>query len=266
MLTANQPYQYALCPPQHRRRVFWGVTGVHVLLVLLTALSSVFTVTPPKPTGIRVRLVTAQRSTEPPVHSLPSKQTTTSRIPPRRTVTHRKSKIRPASAIPAPTVPKHVVSWRARSAADIRKSAQLETPPKRLRAVPASPRHISASPASIAGRINRKVNNLRISAPVGETSASNADEFFAALSAVLYRLWQQPDRSSVGSGRPTVRAAVTVTSAGRLLSAKLTGASGIPAMDQSVRAALNRIRDLPAPKDFGLRKSRLIVNIVFELD
>ncbi|NOY82261.1 MAG: TonB C-terminal domain-containing protein [Kiritimatiellaeota bacterium] len=134
---------------------------------------------------------------------------------------------------------------------------------RRTRSVPALP---SVSPDTIASRISRKVNRLRLTVPGGASTPRSTEAFFSALSAVLYRLWRQPDRSAVGSGRPTVHASVTVDAFGRLVAVRLTGPSGIPAMDESVKAALARIGRLPAPRDFGVPEARLTVDIAFELD
>ncbi len=241
-------------PAAHRRRVFWAVAGAHLLVVLLTALSTAFNSRPRPPTGIRVRLVALQR----PVPVSPATGSSGAAPPP-----HKKKSSRPRPHPVPPPRRSRPTAWRPRSAADIRRTARLSSAERRPRTVPALP---SVSPDTIAGRIARKVNNLRLTVPGGGSTSRNTEAFFSALSAVLYRLWRQPDRTSVGSGRPTVHASVTVDASGRLLAVRLTGPSGIPAMDESVRAALARINRLPAPRDFGVPGARLTVEIAFELD
>lgn len=86
-------------------------------------------------------------------------------------------------------------------------------------------------------------NGLGIGNGIGDGMMAN---YFDQIHAIVYRLWSQPSKSLVRDN-PTVTVALSVAEDGRVISAKISRKSGVPAMDNSAQALLSHLEKLPAP-------------------
>lgn len=86
--------------------------------------------------------------------------------------------------------------------------------------------------------------------------------YFEQLKHYFYIRWQQPPRSLLGNRNREVMVEFTVAANGRILDSRIIRASGIKAMDQSVRQLLDNLNPLPPPRvkttfQLKLRTNRL---------
>lgn len=86
--------------------------------------------------------------------------------------------------------------------------------------------------------------------------------YFEQLKHYFYIRWQQPPRSLLGNRNQEAVVEVTVAADGQILASRIIRASGIKAMDQSVRQLLDNLNPLPPPRvkttfQLKLRTNRL---------
>ena len=86
--------------------------------------------------------------------------------------------------------------------------------------------------------------------------------YFEQLKHCFYIRWQQPPRSLLGNRNQEAVVEVTVAADGQILASRIIRASGIKAMDQSVRQLLDNLNPLPPPRvkttfQLKLRTNRL---------
>jgi TonB family protein len=169
----------------------------------------------------------------------------------------------PPKPVPKKPAKKPANQWRARTAEEILKTANLSTPPKRpTRTASTDPDKIRAQLAK--GLHGRKVRPVVVSG--GRPAQGAVARYYDAVSAALYGLWDQPSRAEVGGGRPTVTASITVDADGRVSRAGLSRGSGTRAMDASVVRVLKDLARLPPLRDYGITARTLAISVQFELD
>ncbi|OGV64328.1 MAG: hypothetical protein A3K19_28140 [Lentisphaerae bacterium RIFOXYB12_FULL_65_16] len=184
-----------------------------------------------------------------------------------------KTTIKPTPLPPKAEPVKPKSTWKPRSAEDIRKSAKL-TPIK-----PLLPKGPSIDPNALASKIRNNIKNINITPlPTGSSGRPGSDNgvasgsgpeaarYFDLVSARLHEMWDQPTRASVGNGQPRVTVHVTVLPDGQVTVTRVDRNSGVAPMDTSVAALLQKLRRLPAYRDFGITASKLSIEVVFELD
>ncbi|MBN2451824.1 MAG: TonB C-terminal domain-containing protein, partial [Lentisphaeria bacterium] len=118
-----------------------------------------------------------------------------------------------------------------------------------------------------AGVFEVRVESDRTGSPPSSRSADPQQEqrWLDAVGALLYERWSQPSRSEVGRGNPMVQVTLSVKSDGGVLSTRVTGGSGVLAMDGSVRQMLSSLNLVPAFGAYGLEGASRAVTITFRL-
>jgi colicin import membrane protein len=118
-------------------------------------------------------------------------------------------------------------------------------------------RRLERSRESLSRRLSDSVS-VEVPGPGGASVAN-----WAQLVQSLYdRAWIEP--AGAGDGRAAAQVSVTIARDGTVISASLTSPSGNAALDQSIRAALDRVRQVP-PFPPGAREERRTVIINFNL-
>ena len=268
--------------PSWHRKLLMRVTAAHVAAIFLLFIASLFSLPRnPNLVPLHVSLVSLPSTPSPapgPVTPTPPVTPEPPRpAPPAPEPAPRpepKPEPRPKPPPPKPPEPRLPKKrWKPRTPEEIRKSFEQTPRPAPRPQVPTS--NLKVDARDIAARINKQVNNLRVaviptpgastsSAP--PTSQREAASYFAAVSAVLHRLWQQPDRGAVGRTEPTVTVSLTVASDGRLVRCRTVRRSGVGAMDRSVASVLRGLDRLPAPASHGIRRKEITIEVVFDLD
>jgi TonB family protein len=96
-------------------------------------------------------------------------------------------------------------------------------------------------------------------------TAINDSRYQNALHSRFYTAWQQPDSLAAPRGKISVPADVDINRDGRVLRFKIAQPSGYRALDDSIRAAGKRVRQVdPPPLPSGTKQLRL--RIKFDLD
>ena len=268
--------------PSRHRALFMRVTAAHVAAVFLLFVASLFSL-PREPVlvPLRVNLVSAPSTPSPapgtpaptpPVTPEPPKPTPPRPTPPRPTPP-RPTPPKPTPAKPTPPPPPKK-QWKARTADEIRRSATITPRSTPRPPAPTPTRRVDAR--DIAARINERVNNLKVAVvpspsvgsatPSRPTSQREAASYFAAVTAVLHRLWHQPERGAIGRAEPTVAVSLTVASDGRVTRRRTSRPSGVAAMDRSVASVLRNLDRLPSPSSHGIGHKTITIEVVFELD
>jgi TonB family protein len=96
-------------------------------------------------------------------------------------------------------------------------------------------------------------------------TAINDSRYQNALHSRFYTAWQQPDSLAAPRGKISVPADVDINRDGRVVRFKIARPSGYRALDDSIRAAGKRVRQVdPPPLPNGTKQVRLRIN--FDLD
>ncbi len=249
------------------RRQWWllcAVVGGHSVLIAFLLLSGCAAQpTPPTVQTMKARLVALPTPAPPAPRApdrAPDREPERQPAPPPQKTAVRKV---PAPVKEAPPKKKPKKEWRSRTPEEIRRDAQLADRP---RPRPAAP---TESAASIAARLSERVPVRKVSIPAPSSREVRTDamrQYYAAVSARLYSLWAQPDRSAIGSGLPSVQVSIRVTRDGRVAKTTMLAKSAMPAMDDSVALALSRLGRLPAFSDYGVEARELEIPIVFQVN
>jgi TonB family protein len=120
----------------------------------------------------------------------------------------------------------------------------------------------STAPSKELQALDRTMKNLQ----AGISTATSVDmplgpggggptyaNFLAAVKKIYMDAWREPNAEEVRDGRTVV--VVVIARDGEVLSARITQPSGNPAVDQSVQAALDRVRRaVPLPEGSGSQR------------
>ncbi len=95
--------------------------------------------------------------------------------------------------------------------------------------------------------------------PSDKTQIPDADaRGFARVRAAFYELWVQPSRTEVGD--QSAEAVISLGTGGRVISSRLSGPSGNAVLDNSVRRALNAVKQITGlPNGFVERHREISV-------
>jgi TonB family protein len=96
-------------------------------------------------------------------------------------------------------------------------------------------------------------------------TAINDSRYQNALHSQFYTAWQQPESLAAPRGKISVPADVDINGNGRVVRFKIAQPSGYRVLDESIRAAGKRVRQVdPPPLPSGTKQVRLRIN--FDLD
>ena len=190
---------------------------------------------------------------QPSTLTAPATSTSANAAKPAHTVdVNLKPVVRKPQTKPAPQVkrqqepdPQEAAEAEERAAAEAAATAAANAARQRQAAWEARTRQFGSSLASLQkGLTSGGVTAM----PFGPGGTAVAD--YGAFVVSLYdRAWRSPD--DVQDNSATVRAKIVVARDGHIVSAEIVRKSGYPAMDASVRAALDRVTDVgrPFPED-----------------
>ncbi|MFA4945429.1 MAG: TonB family protein [Lentisphaeria bacterium] len=159
---------------------------------------------------------------------------------------------------------------RAERIKEMRRSLRKPAKPTLAALKPGAPPKINANDIKerlMAGVPNPVVTPRFASGAAAAVSSDAAAEFFSALKAELDSRWREPSRAEVGGATPRVLVRLVILNDGTVKVASVARASGVGAMDASVRqliAALQKLRS--SPRQFNIAASQLEVEVAFELD
>jgi TonB family protein len=105
-------------------------------------------------------------------------------------------------------------------------------------------------------------DSITVETPGRDGSGPSVGNWAQVVHSIYDRAWIEP--SSASDARAAAKATITIARDGAVVSASLTSPSGNAALDQSVRAVLDRVRQLPA-FPAGAREERRTVIINFKL-
>ena len=211
------------------------VLSCHILILFLVFIIFSFKgcTSKPKQNIIQVTLASPQQN-QPAVQQQQKTQPT-----PKQT---KKPEPAPKKVYKKPIKQTPAKTWKALDPSQIIKSSKTITKTERKPVAPHTYKKINA--ADIANSIKTNIKAVKFK---NFTTDSKMLNYYDSVSSVLYARWQQPDRSVFGSNLPVVNVKISVNANGRVLNYKITGLSGIQAMDQSVKNLLSSLRQLPAP-------------------
>lgn len=132
--------------------------------------------------------------------------------------------------------------WKARTASEITISKNVVT--SRKKPVP------TVSASDIAAKLKRIQQQCRIISPAGASSgiaSRTTVEYYDRVSAYLYQLWKQPNKSELQGKYPVVSVSMKFDKNGSIRSSRILKYSGNAVMDKSVAELLAGISSLPAP-------------------
>ena len=95
--------------------------------------------------------------------------------------------------------------------------------------------------------------------------AINDSRYTHALHSRFYAAWEQPDTIAAPRGKISVPAEVEIDRNGRVLRFKIAKSSGYRAIDDSIRAAGKRVRQVDPPP-LPSETTRLKLRVNFDLD
>ena len=95
--------------------------------------------------------------------------------------------------------------------------------------------------------------------------AINDSRYTHALHSRFYAAWEQPDSVAAPRGKISVPADVEIDRSGRVLRFKIAKSSGYRAIDDSIRAAGKRVRQVDPPP-IPAETTRLKLRVNFDLD
>jgi TonB family protein len=95
--------------------------------------------------------------------------------------------------------------------------------------------------------------------------AINDSRYTHALHSRFYAAWEQPDSVAAPRGKISVPADVEIDRNGRVLRFEIAKSSGYPAIDDSIRAAGKRVRQVDRPP-IPSETKRLKLRVNFDLD
>ncbi len=163
---------------------------------------------------------------------------------------------------PAPKPPPKS-TWKPRTKDQIRNTESYKAAQRK-----ASRPRLTIDATSLVAGIKQQVsaaNSLTVTGVPGKSTSSDATRYYDIVGAHLHNLWEEPNRSEVGGGRPTVGVSVTVSADGRVIGKRITDRSREAAMNISVATVLKGLASLPAPSAYGVKRSTLEIRVTFEL-
>ncbi len=135
---------------------------------------------------------------------------------------------------------------------------KIEISQKRIRRSAGSDRKPSLSPEEIERLLAEGAR------PSDRTRIPDADaRGFARVRSAFYEVWVQPSRAEAGD--ETVEAIIILGTGGRVISGRLSRPSGNAVLDNSVRRALNAVKQVTGlPSGFGKRHRE--ISIAFRVE
>ncbi len=172
---------------------------------------------------------------------------------------------RPQTPAAAPASPpqrprkKKKKKWRARTAAEIRRQADLTTSAE----PPPSPRPRDTNWQAVQQNLARDLAATRVQVSTAGSTTRVPQTYTDKLLAILYQTWKQPTRAQVSDPQTTVRIQLAIERSGALRSKRIIGASGNQAMDGSVRRLLQDLgKAPPLPAAVAAAPLRLSITLV----
>jgi TonB family protein len=134
---------------------------------------------------------------------------------------------------------------------------KIETNQKRIRRQAGSDRKPTLSPEEIERLLAQGAR------PSDRTRIPDADaRGFARVRAAFYEVWVQPSRAEVGG--VTVEAIIVLGTGGRVISGRISKPSGNAVLDNSVRRALNAVKQVSGLPS-GFEKRHREISIAFRV-
>ncbi|RME93124.1 MAG: TonB family protein, partial [Verrucomicrobia bacterium] len=135
-------------------------------------------------------------------------------------------------------------------------------------AAPAQPRRNTRELArALEESMNRLGRTFRrgVSFSVPGAGGASYANYAAYVRMVYDRAWREPPASQVRAGA-TVKARIVIARDGTVVSAEIVRPSGDPALDRSVKEALDRVRNIGRPFPAGARDDRRTFILNFNLE
>lgn len=81
--------------------------------------------------------------------------------------------------------------------------------------------------------------------PKGDPNAD--DSYYSVIGAFLKSRWAKPSQNTLGGKLPEVLIELSIDASGKIINARIVSASGVNAMDMSVKALLRNLTEVPKP-------------------
>jgi TonB family protein len=251
----NKNDKLSLVSNQTRKKIFRNVLIVHVSLIFLILVWGfmVELFKPRRPKVITVSLYNPPSNPGPPAYTpppvTPPKKTVKQRPTPRKKTVNKQTKRTVKKRIVKKSKPRK--KWKPAKKIEVSREVvyvKPETPVKQ-------PQTISKQ------KLLKYLNQNRVKIRSSVRSSGMTQSYENSVGAYLYQHWKTPDKSILGGKRPEVKISLYIAASGRLLNAQILSASGIAAMDSSVKKLLNSLKYLPAPNN-GSRRITLILEVI----
>lgn len=271
----NQPKNQAIIEPHTVKKIRCGVVSAHLLVLMLVLTFSVVSDwinTPEETITIQFydpkldNIVDNPSPAPDPANPIPPSgnqdggepENVTEPAPqpePKPTPQPRILTPEPVKSIEQPTVkprklPRPAVNKKLPPAKEVPQTKAIKQPKISKRKLPenAAAKKSASRNAEKTGSKGPRGSNPQQghTAPGGQSGNSGYD---IQVAMMIKRMWETPDTNRLGGRTPRVLIEVNIASDGRVTSKRIRAASGIPAMDESVRNLLDRLRYVKRPFD-----------------
>ena len=237
-----------LVAPKTRKRIFKTVLITHIVLIgsllLWGVIAEFFKPKREKVITVSLASLPAESAAPSPVAYSPPKPEKKATPKTKKTIKKRPKKTRKKV--------KKKPKWKPAKKIKISKEVVYVKPKKTWKPV-SKPKTFDRN--KLINKLNQSKQFTRVGNNVGVQSYENS------VGAYLHRYWETPAKSVLGNRRPEVTIKLKIASNGKLMNYSIVKASGITAVDNSVKNLLKKVKYLPAPRG-GARTIVLIMEVV----